>query len=58
MGKTNTGPQSAKNHNYSQNRNQYSSIRTGIGGRKKKINPCQRQLAKERTNQENSHSVV
>ena len=58
MGKTNTGSQSGENYNYSQNINQYSSSKTGIVGRKKKINPYQRQLAKERTNQENSHSVV
>ena len=58
MGKTNTGSQSGKNHNYSQNRNQYSSSRTGIGCRKKKINPYQRQLVRERTIQENSHSIV
>ena len=58
MGKTNTGSQTGKTHNYPWNRNQYSSSRTGIGGRKKKINPYQRQLATERTNQENRHSVV
>ena len=35
MGKTNTGSQTGKKHNYLQNRNQYSSSRTEIGGRKK-----------------------
>ena len=29
-----------------------------IGGGKKKINPYPCQLAKERTNQENNHSIV
>ena len=58
MGKTNTGSQTGKKHNCPQNQIQYSSSRTGIGGRKKKINPYQCQLVKERTNQENNHSIV
>ena len=58
MGKTNSGSQTGKTHNYPWNINQYSSSRTGIGGRKKKINPYPCQLAKEGTNQGNNHSVV
>ena len=58
MGKTNTRSQTGKKHNCPQNRNQYSSSRTEIGGRKKKINPYPCQLAKERINQENNHSIV
>ena len=58
MGKTNTRSQTGKKHNCPQNRNQYSSSRTGIGGRKKKTNPYLYQLAKERINQENNHSIV
>ena len=58
MGKTNTGSQTGKKRNFPQNRNQYSSSRRGIGGRKKKINPYPCQLAKKGINQENSHSIV
>ena len=58
MGKTNTGSQTGKKRNFPQNRNQYSSSRRGIGGRKKKINPEPCQLAKKGINQENSHSIV
>ena len=41
MSKTNTRSQTGKKHNHPQNRNQYSSSRTGIGGGKKKINPIE-----------------
>ena len=58
MGKTNTGSQTGKKHNCPQNQNEYSSSRTGFGGRKKKINPYLCQLAKERINQEYNHSIV
>ena len=58
MGKTNTGSQTGKKHNCPQNQNQYSSSRTGFGGRKKKINPYPCQLAKERIYQEYNHSIV
>ena len=57
MGKTNTGSQTGKKRNYPQNQNQYSSSRTGIGSRKKKISSYPCQLAKDRTNQENTHSI-
>ena len=58
MGKTNTGSQTGKKRNYPQNQNQYSSSRTGIGSRKKKISSYPCQIAKDRTNQENTHSIV
>ena len=41
MGKTNTRSQTRKKPNYPQNRNQYSSSRTEVSRRRKKIYPIE-----------------